>query len=172
MATSAVHALGLRSGIAFPQLLVCDDSAVRVVEVAARIPGRPDGRPGAPRDPGLDLVEIALRQALGVEVPDETGVPPLLPAAGHPLPDRLSGPAAGRTPRALGRAGARRQGAGVDQADVFLAPGETIRPVRLDGDRRGYVIAVADTNLEALERAEAAAALLDVEVEAPVQVGR
>ena len=41
----------------------------------------------------------------------------------------------------------------------------TIRPVRLDGDRRGYVIAVADTNLEALERAEAAAKLVDVIVE-------
>ena len=34
-----------------------------------------------------------------------------------------------------------------------------------DGDRRGYVIATADTNLEALDRAEAAARLLDVEVE-------
>jgi hypothetical protein len=55
---------------------------------------------------------------------------------------------------------------GVVQADVFLAEGEEIRPVRLDGDRRGYVIAVADTNVEALERAEAAARLLDVEVEA------
>ena len=43
--------------------------------------------------------------------------------------------------------------------------GETIRPVRLDGDRRGYVIAIADTNLEALNRAEAASRLLDVEVE-------
>ena len=31
---------------------------------------------------------------------------------------------------------------GVVQADVFLQVGETIRPVRLDGDRRGYVIAV------------------------------
>ena len=40
-----------------------------------------------------------------------------------------------------------------------------IRPVRLDGDRRGYVIAIGDTNLEALDRAEAAARLLDVEVE-------
>jgi hypothetical protein len=48
---------------------------------------------------------------------------------------------------------------------VFLTPGETIRPVRLDGDRRGYVIAVGNTNLEALERAEAAASLLDVEVD-------
>jgi hypothetical protein len=55
---------------------------------------------------------------------------------------------------------------GVVQADVYLARGEEIRPVRLDGDRRGYVIAVGNTNVEALERAEAAAGLLDVEVEA------
>jgi hypothetical protein len=51
------------------------------------------------------------------------------------------------------------------QADVYLSVGETIRPVQLDGDRRGYVIAIADTNVEALERAEAAAHLLDVVVE-------
>jgi hypothetical protein len=51
------------------------------------------------------------------------------------------------------------------QADTYLVPGETIRPVRLDGDRRGYVIAIADTNLEALERAEVAARLLEVVVE-------
>jgi L-amino acid ligase C-terminal domain 2 len=54
---------------------------------------------------------------------------------------------------------------GVVQAELYLQEGETIRPVRLDGDRRGYVIAVADTNLEALERAEAAATLVDVIVE-------
>jgi hypothetical protein len=54
---------------------------------------------------------------------------------------------------------------GIVQAELYLQPGETIRPVRLDGDRRGYVIAIADTNLEALERAEAAAKLVDVIVE-------
>jgi hypothetical protein len=54
---------------------------------------------------------------------------------------------------------------GVVQAELYLQEGETIRPVRLDGDRRGYVIAVADTNLEALERAEAASLLIDVETE-------
>jgi hypothetical protein len=53
---------------------------------------------------------------------------------------------------------------GVVQADVFLVPGETIRPVRLDGDRRGYVIAVGPTNIEALDRADAAASLLEVDV--------
>jgi L-amino acid ligase C-terminal domain 2 len=51
------------------------------------------------------------------------------------------------------------------QADTYLQIGETIRPVRLDGDRRGYVIAVASTSVEALARAEAAAHLLQVEVE-------
>ena len=54
---------------------------------------------------------------------------------------------------------------GVVQADSYLQVGETIRPVRLDGDRRGYVIATADTNVAALDRAEAAARLLTVEVE-------
>jgi L-aminoacid ligase-like protein len=54
---------------------------------------------------------------------------------------------------------------GVVQADTYLEVGETIRPVRLDADRRGFVVAVADTNLEALRRAEAAAGLIDVEVE-------
>ena len=46
---------------------------------------------------------------------------------------------------------------GVVQAESYLQVGETIRPVRLDGDRRGYVLAVADTSVEALDRAEAAA---------------
>ena len=48
--------------------------------------------------------------------------------------------------------------------DERAKDGETIRPVQVDGDRRGYVIAVGATNLEAVERAEAAARLLDVEV--------
>jgi hypothetical protein len=54
---------------------------------------------------------------------------------------------------------------GIVQAETYLQVGETIRPVRLDGDRRGYVIAVADTSVEALERAERAARLLEVDVE-------
>jgi hypothetical protein len=50
----------------------------------------------------------------------------------------------------------------VERVDTWIQPGETIRPVQTDGDRRGYVIAVGETNLEALERAEAAARLIDV----------
>ena len=53
---------------------------------------------------------------------------------------------------------------GVVQADTYLEVGETIRPVRRDGDRRGYVIALGATATEALARAEHAAGLLEVEV--------
>ena len=114
---------------------------------------------------GVDLVEVALRLALGEDVPDELALPrfsqPLairfLTASPGPLPT-------GRVTR-IGPLDPVLAATGVVQAETYLALGETIRPVRLDGDRRGYVIAVANTSLEALDRAEDAAALLDVEVE-------
>ena len=164
VAVHTVHALGLRTGIAFPQLIATRDGGVIVVECAARIPG------GQMADlvrvaTGVDLVEVQIRMALGDELPDEL----VLPKFEQPLAIRFFTAEPGPLP--TGRV--KRVGPldkvlafpGVVQADVYLQVGETIRPVRVDGDRRGYVIATADTNLEALERAEAAATLLDVEVE-------
>jgi biotin carboxylase len=164
VAVHTVHALGLRTGIAFPQLIATRDGGVIVVECAARIPG------GQMADlvrvaTGVDLVEVQIRMALGDELPDEL----VLPKFEQPLAIRFFTAEPGPLP--TGRV--KRVGPldkvlafpGVVQADVYLQVGETIRPVRVDGDRRGYVIATAETNLEALERAEAAATLLDVEVE-------
>jgi biotin carboxylase len=160
---STVHALGLRNGIAYPQVIWGDDGVARLIEVAARIPaGQMDSvaRYGV----GVDLVEIALRQALGQPVPDEHVQPErqqpmaisFLTAQPGPLPTgklvRVSG-----LDKVLSFPG-------VVEADVYFQEGETIRPVQVDGDRRGYVIALGTTNLEAVERAEAAARLLDVEV--------
>jgi len=164
VAAHTVHSLGLRTGIAFPQLIAAPDGRVVVVECAARIPG------GQMADlvrwaTGVDLVDVQIRVALGEELPDELVTArfrqPLairfLTASPGPLPT-------GRVKR-IGPLDKVLAFPGVVQADVYLQVGETIRPVRLDGDRRGYVIATADTNLEALQRAEAAARLLDVEVE-------
>jgi biotin carboxylase len=73
VALASVHAIGLRNGIAYPQLLVSEDG-VRVVEIAARIPG--GQMVEVPRyGVGVDLVEVALKQALGEEVPDELVTP-------------------------------------------------------------------------------------------------
>ena len=164
VARRTVGALGLRTGIAFPQLIATPDGRVVVVECAARIPG------GQMADlvryaVGVDLVDLQIRIALGEELPDDV----VLPRFKQPLAIRFLTASPGPLPtgvvKRIGTLDKVLAFPGVVQADVYLQLGETIRPVRLDGDRRGYVIATADTNLEALERAEAAARLLDVEVE-------
>jgi biotin carboxylase len=164
VALHTVHALGLKTGIAFPQLIATRDGRVVVVECAARIPG------GQMADlvrfaTGVDLVELQIRMALGDELPDEL----VLPKFKQPLAIRFFTAEPGPLPtgrvKRIGPLDKVLAFPGVVQADVYLEVGETIRPVRVDGDRRGYVIATADTNIEALERAEAAATLLDVEVE-------
>jgi biotin carboxylase len=164
VAVDAVRALGMRDGIAFPQLIAADDERVIVVEVAARIPG------GQMADlvrhaVGIDLVEIAVLQALGEEVPDDVA----LPRFSQPLAIRFFTAEPGPLPigrvKKIGPLDAVLSAEGVVQAETYLEEGETIRPVRRDGDRRGYVIAVADSPAEALERAEGAANLLEVEVE-------
>jgi biotin carboxylase len=165
LARNAPLALGLRNGIAYPQLLATPTGEVEVVEVAARIPGGQMGevvRHGV----GIDLLDVALRQALDEEVPDELA----LPRMSQPLAIRFftakPGPLpTGRVVR-IGSLDPVLAAEGVVQADTYLQIGETIRPVRRDGDRRGYVIAVADTAREALARAEHAAGLLEVEVAA------
>ena len=164
IAARTARALGLETGIAFPQLIAAEDGRVVVVECAARIPG------GQMTDlvrhaVGVDLVEVQLRMALGEDLPDEL----VTPRFRQPLAIRFLTAAPGPlTPGRVVRVGSLEKVLafpGVVQAETYLVEGETIRPVRLDGDRRGYVIAVADTNLEALDRAEAAAGLVDVEVE-------
>jgi len=158
----SVHALGLQDGIVIVLALASED-CIRVLEVSS---GMPDDELAelARRAIGVDLVEAAIRQALGEPTPDEL----IRPQFERPLAIRFLTAEPGPLP--AGRV--RRMGSldkvlafpGVVGADTDLAVGETINPVRLDGDRHGYVIATGETNVEALQRAEAAASLVDVEV--------
>jgi len=159
-----VHALGLRNGIAFPQLIAGTDGSIKVIEIAARIPG------GQMADlvkhaVGVDLVEVALRFALGEPVTDE------IAAAKHRTPTAIRfftaepGPLPAGKVKTPARLDNVLTAPGVVQAASYIVAGETIRPVKVDGDRRGYVIAVGSSGPEALERAEQAARLVEVEVE-------
>ena len=139
VAIRAVHALGLRDGIAFPQLLV-EDGRVQVVEVAARVPA------GQMADLvyhaiGVDLIEIALRQALGRRIDDEL----VRPGVTRPVAIRFFTAAPGILPtgevESVEGLDEVRAVSGVLAADLYLELGETIRPVQVDADRRGYVVA-------------------------------
>jgi S-sulfo-L-cysteine synthase (3-phospho-L-serine-dependent) len=126
---------------------------------------RPDRWPIVRHAVGVDLVRIALHQALGRPVADELVVPRLrqplaikfLTAAPRPLPTGVV--------RSVGSLTEALAQPGVVQAGSYIEIGEAIRPVALDIDRRGYVIAVAATGAEALARAEAAATMIHVEVD-------
>jgi biotin carboxylase len=164
MATKTLLELGLRNGIGFPQLIAHPDGRILMIEVAARIPG------GQMADlvrhaVGVDLVEVALRLAVGEPVPDEL----CRPRFRRPVAIRFFTAQPGPLPVGRVRSVASLErvlaAPGVVQADSYIVPGETIRPVQRDGDRRGYVVAVGATGPEALARSEAAAALVDVEVE-------
>jgi biotin carboxylase len=163
VALGAVRALGLQEGIAFPQLLATDEGNVVVVEVAARIPAGQMAdlvRLGV----GVDLIEIALRQARGEEIPDDL----IQPRFQQPLAIRFLTASPGILPtgRVLAVRGldSVRSSAGVLEAGLYLQPGETISPVEVDADRRGYVIATAHDPPAALELADRAAQQLRVDV--------
>lgn len=161
IALDAVRALGLRDGIAFPQLLATDAGDVFVVEVAARIPA------GQMADlvrlgTGVDLVEIALAQALGKPLSDTM----VEPRFHRPIAIRFLTASPGILPvgKVLSVEGLDRVRAapGVLEAGLYLEVGETIRPVQVDADRRGYVIATADDANTALELAQQATTRLRV----------
>jgi biotin carboxylase len=151
VALRAVQALGLRDGIAFPQLLARDGD-VFVVEVAARVPA------GQMADlvyhaVGVDLIEIALRQALGRPVGDElVEVRESRPAV---IRFFTANPGILPTGRVLSIDGLEqvRDAPGVLDADLYLQVGETIRPVQVDADRRGYVVATGPSTDAALASA-------------------
>jgi biotin carboxylase len=161
VAVASVRALGLEDGIAFPQLIANDRGDVRIVEIAARIPA------GQMADlvkfgTGINLFDIAIEQALGRPVPDTI----VMPAARRPIAIRFLTASPGVLP--LGTVSeiegldAVRAAPGVLAADLYFGPGTTIGPLQVDADRRGYVIATADTSTRALELADAASRALVV----------
>jgi len=164
-ACAAVEALGLRDGIAFPQL-IAGPKRVVVVEVAARIAA------GQMADlvrlgTGIELYEIAIRQALGNAVPDEL----VTPVFERPIAIRFLTASPGVLPvgtvtwiDGLNRV---RSSEGVLDCGLYFTRGAEIRPVQVDADRMGYVIATAETPAQALRQANRAAKKLTIEVDAP-----
>jgi biotin carboxylase len=168
VAAETALALGLRNGIAFPQLLATPDGRVVVVECAARIGGLMAEHVLHAR--GIDLLETQLRFALGEYVPDEL----VRPRFERPVAVRFltaePGPlTAGRVTR-VGPLDRVLAAPGVLAAEVYARPGETIRPVTVISDRRGWVIATGETREQALARAESAATLVEIDVE-PARAG-
>ncbi|HST17367.1 MAG TPA: hypothetical protein VLK36_06835 [Gaiellaceae bacterium] len=165
VARTAVTCLGLRDGIAFPQLIATEDRVV-VVEVAARI-GAGQMADLVRHATGIELYEVAIAQALGEIVPDAL----VTPTVERPIAIRFLTASPGMLPAGtvttiagLERVRAAR---GVLDAGLYFGTGAELRPVQVDADRSGYVIATAGTAARALRRADRAARKLRVRVGEP-----
>ena len=163
VAADAVRALGLRTGIGFPQILAGPDGRVALVECAARIGGMMAEH--LLHAFGIDLLEVALRLALAEPVTEEHLRPRFeRPVAIRFLTAEPGTLTVGRVTR-IGPLDEVLAAPGVLAAEIYSEVGETIRPVQIISDRRGYVIATGDTRDEAVERADAASLLAQIDVE-------
>lgn len=160
VAFDAVRALGLRDGIAFPQLIAAGED-VRIVEIAARIAAcqMADLVRSAT---GIELFDIAIAQALGEPVPDRL----VTPAFVRPVAIRFLTASPGVLPlgtvESIEGLDEVRSAPGVLSAGLYFGTGATITPVQVDADRRGYIVATADTPDAALALADDAASKLVV----------
>ncbi len=163
VAEDAARALGMTTGIAFPQLIAAPDGRVVLVECAARIGGMMAEL--LEHALGIDLLGLQLAVALGEEI-DADAVRPRFerPTAIRFLTAEPGPLRAGRVTR-VGALDQVLASPGVVDASIYAVVGEIIRPVQVISDRRGFVIATGETRDEALARAEAAAALVQIEVE-------
>lgn len=166
LALVASTALGLQDGIAFPQMIVGPDGRVKLVEIAARIPA------GQMADlvrfaTGINLYDIAIRQSLGLPVDDEC----VTPQEERPIAIRFLTAEPGVLPvgvvESIAGLEAVRASEGVLAADLYFGVGHLVRPVQVDSDRNGYVIATAETPSRALELADRAAAKLEIRTAGP-----
>ncbi|MDX6451467.1 MAG: hypothetical protein QOH16_1516 [Gaiellaceae bacterium] len=160
VAFDAVRVLGLRDGIAFPQLIATGDD-VRLIEIAARIAA------GQMADlvrfgTGIELFDVAIAQALGRPVSDAL----VIPSAQRPIAIHFLTASPGVLPlgtvSAISGLDVVRSSPGVLDASLYFDVGATITPLQVDADRRGYVVATGETAEEALALAEEAARKLVV----------
>ena len=163
-AARVASVLGLHDGVGVVQVVATPDGTVSVVGAAARVPA---GRLSdlVRQAVGVDLVDVALRFALGAHVTDD-GV---RPRRSQPVAVCYLTATPGQVPTGtITRIGALApvlSAEGVVEAETYLSPGDVVRPLRTAAERYGHVLATGPTTVEALANADHAAGLVGVEVE-------
>jgi biotin carboxylase len=156
VARAAADALGVREGPTYTQIRMGPDGP-RVMELAARLGGGHDAEL-CEAALGIDLNALALAAAFG----RPARIPPARPVGGVCVRFLVAPPG-----RLLGVHGVKEalELDGVLDAVPYRPPGWQQGPLRTGHDRAGFVLARGDSRVEALERAEQAAALIRFDVE-------
>jgi biotin carboxylase len=152
MVGSVASALGITRGTFKADLAITPEGPV-LIAVGLRLSGGFFCTHEVPLATGVNLVECAIRLALGRPVPDEM----LAPRWSRGVSQRYFFPSPGTVVSVSG-VDEVAMGEGIALLDLNLRPGATVPPMTSRVSRGGVVIAVADTRDEAVRRANLATA--------------
>jgi biotin carboxylase len=157
VARQAVAAVGITDGPSYVQVRLAPSGPV-VMEVAARLGGGHDAEL-AHAVTGVDLAALGVAFALGEEV-----APPVVERRAAAGCVRFLVPPVGTLREVRGAVEAAGE-QGVAWVRVYRRPGHVFGPLRRGADRAGAVLATGRSRAEALARAEAAAARVELVVD-------
>lgn len=148
----AIKAIGLTDGIAYPQV-IASPKGPRVIEIAVRIPGG-HMREVAWYRSGVDMIEIAIRQAMGDKDPwGRCRRIPAVAALSVKFITELDYPEHNSIPvRDITGLENAKSFSGVHLARLYLNPGEPLPRLNSSAARFGAVIASGEHRAQACER--------------------
>jgi biotin carboxylase len=160
----AIEAIGLTEGIAYPQVLV-GPQGPRVVEIAARIPGG-NMREVAMWSSGIDMIRIAILQAMNESFTlEKERSSETYRGVAVEFITRLSVPENIRVAGEIRGLHEAEAMPGIKELQFKLKKGDDIPALTSSRARFGSVVAVGDTQQEALQRAASAARHIEISAE-------
>lgn len=152
----AALCLGITSGVAKGDMVLTADGA-RVIEIAGRLSGGYFSTTQIPLATGVNFIEQAIRLALGEHLLPEAVTPTHARAVAIRYLDLPAG-----VVRHIGGETQARAAPGVEMLALFIGAGDKIAALANHTQRAGFVICSGATKAEAISRALAALALIEV----------
>jgi biotin carboxylase len=156
----AATSMGVRNGVVKGDVVLHDGKPF-LIELAARLSGGYLCTHEIPLSTGVDFVGCAIRLALGERLSQDD----LVPRFQRYISQRYLFPSPGRVVGIVGAQAVSEQ-PGVVFCQVRLRIGDLVGPVNSHPARAGLVMAMGESRREAMERAEAAIAAIEIETAA------
>lgn len=154
---AAAKALGISSGVAKGDM-VLTPSGAKVIEIAGRLSGGYFSTTQIPLATGVNFIEQAIKLALGQRLKTEDVTPKHQRAVAIRYLDLNPG-----VVNQVHHIEEAAQSDGVELLSVFIQPGDTIQALANHTLRSGFVISTGATKDEAIHRANASLAKIEVE---------
>ena len=162
VSAQAIHAIGLEDGIAYPQLIMSEQGPL-LIEIAARIPGG-HMREVALACSGIDMVDVAILQALGKEAP--LAICPrqqVTPAVSVKFITVLDYPSPELIIKKISGLEQVSNETGIQFVRYHLKAGDSLPELSSSTARFGAVIAYGESREQACARSKKAATMINVE---------